>query len=410
MKSIFPKSISSYIAILGLLGYPIVAIISSYFGMEGRIYSIALRSIIAIISVYSVSFILLYGNAVESRFVRYFLLIFWGIYLSRLTYDTLFQDDPLAFDVSYYWVWAIGACAIPSIAVASRHYDRDEAERLWLSFMSISFFACIGALVTGSTSVETLYGYTENTGRFRLEGLDPISLGHVGATSAIVAFAGLVARPSAAFSRNLALAIFFGLGLFLGIVSNSRGPLVALTAGLLIVAISGKGAFRFIIPSFAFLAALIVISYSYYIDDVFGTTIYRRMVLSDQIYDESSQARLSLYEGAIRQFIESPLVGSHIEESTFGSYPHNALLESLMAIGVWGLILWAIVFRALHAGVLMAVRVPRMSWLAAVCVQYIVAAQFSGALYSNNTFWTATALLLAIGSSNWHSERRDSAR
>ena len=51
-----------------------------------------------------------------------------------------------------------------------------------------------------------------------------------------------------------------------------------------------------------------------------------------------------MVSGAVNQFFESPVFGSFLEEKIFKEYPHNLLLESFMATGILGGLLFVIYY------------------------------------------------------------------
>ena len=95
-------------------------------------------------------------------------------------------------------------------------------------------------------------------------------------------------------------------------------------------------------------------------------------------------------------FLESPLVGSFFEDPRTGEYPHNILVESLVATGAVGTacLLGALVVAVRNAVVLCHSQAAE-SWVALLFIQYLVAAQFSGAIWSTTIFWPLFALMIA---------------
>jgi O-antigen ligase len=115
-----------------------------------------------------------------------------------------------------------------------------------------------------------------------------------------------------------------------------------------------------------------------------------RIVSSAQF--DNSEIRVLMQAGAIEQFLDSPWLGSAIIERQFEDYPHNAFVESLMALGiVGGLMMLGMALILLRGAVAHfrhgALLVPLLA------VQYFGAAQFSGSLAASDSLWLLLALV-----------------
>jgi O-antigen ligase len=101
--------------------------------------------------------------------------------------------------------------------------------------------------------------------------------------------------------------------------------------------------------------------------------------------------------GAWRQFLDQPLLGSHALELGSYTYPHNVLLESLMATGVLG---FALLLGSMGPATLAALRIIRAEsqfmWIALIYLQYVVHCMVSGSLYLEASFWSFAFGSLAV--------------
>ncbi|MDH3589548.1 MAG: hypothetical protein OEQ74_09105, partial [Gammaproteobacteria bacterium] len=113
--------------------------------------------------------------------------------------------------------------------------------------------------------------------------------------------------------------------------------------------------------------------------------------------DLTASIRLSLMRTAWAEFLSSPLVGSGLEGHRVGFYPHNAIVEAFMATGiVGGIALLAVLASAGLSAWRLLTQQAGSGWTALLCIQYIVAAQFSGALWGAGAMWSFIGAVFAV--------------
>jgi O-antigen ligase len=129
--------------------------------------------------------------------------------------------------------------------------------------------------------------------------------------------------------------------------------------------------------------------------------IGRKMIIGRLENDASSidsNYRTTLVLSAIQQFADEPFLGSSLVEKNSGEYPHNLIVESFMATGVVGGIMFVAV---LVIGLNSAVRIlrfqPTAIWVALIFIQNVIGAQFSGSLWGSYQFWCFALAMLALG-------------
>ena len=122
--------------------------------------------------------------------------------------------------------------------------------------------------------------------------------------------------------------------------------------------------------------------------------------------DASTSDRLRILSEAIYQFEESPLLGSAVVEYTSRFYPHNIIVESLMAGGVIGFALLALMLLlAVRHAVALGLKGDSNLWVAVLFLQFSIDAMFSGSLYFSPQFWVLSIVMLGLYSPG--SEARD---
>jgi O-antigen ligase len=250
-------------------------------------------------------------------------------------------------------------------------------------------------LVASNMSTEiTTNNELHNSGRARLVTLNPISLGHLGASLLLVSLAVLIAgRDHEITLRALA---FVGLifGIVLLIASNSRGPIVAAAVAILFGWFAQRGRRRLNLTVIAVGLYLAFNPALLLVETHFGATTYSRLYGQSLGEEVNVVARLTLYQSAFEAFSQNLLFGAGLEMTESSSYPHNVTLEAFLATGLFG----GLVFLALElAAILAAWRICRIDkrflWAGMIVVQYVIASQFSGTIYAAAQFWPAIGLV-----------------
>jgi O-antigen ligase len=115
--------------------------------------------------------------------------------------------------------------------------------------------------------------------------------------------------------------------------------------------------------------------------------------------DASVSYREQAIRGALLQFATSPIFGGRMLEQTTFDYPHNVLVEALMAIGVFGgLALATYMTFAAVSSLRIIRRNVSCQWLGMCCLMQLFAGVTSGSLYLSDSFWALSAAAIAMSS------------
>lgn len=392
------NSILAFVILGATFGYPLVAGLSATLGLPNSLISLTLRATVALLSLHLILENI--GRKIKGigGIVFSFMSIFILFYLLRLTADTLLSTS-MPFSIAMnYWVWAIGSAFLPVLGLSmAKNYDIDWSDLYRKAFI-ITFLASLLVAMNASTNVTNETG-TYDSGRARLETLNPISLGHLGVTLFLLSFTSLLQKTKNNKGQLMILAAGVVIGVSLIVASNSRGPIVSATAALffawLVLQGRSKGIVTiiFIIVAFAFVPMLI------WFENNFGVTTYSRLFeqsLSDEV---NIIARLNLYSLALQAFADNLFFGAGIDVAEVGFYPHNVTIEAFMSVGMFGGLLF---FAMQILTVVLAWKICRVRkellWISLIVIQYMVAAQFSGALYAAPQFWAVIGIAVFASS------------
>lgn len=380
--------------LLGLFGYELVAGIAAALGIETFYLSVTMR---ATVSVMALSVVVgNWGAMFRSRDQIYAAaILFWALYSVRVAWDSTINPASLLFPSAYYWAWAWGACLVPMLATARLGWRVAESSTIfkWLyAFIVATLCLCV---LNASSYQWTVEGNLEDTGRLMLTGLNPILLGHLGTTVAVLSAwllnSGAYKLP--AYWRVVVLALL-ALGIGVAIASNSRGPLVALFGCFLALIVMGQLKRKLIA-----LAGLLIFVATFrwvaeFLEAEFGWVVYSRLFLQSQLTEINTLDRLFRMEQAASLFFESPIFGYGLELPAFLGYPHNVVLEAFMATGlVGGCALLVAIVGSLWRAALAYRHQPACGWIFLLLLQFVLASQFSGGIYTNTQAW----LLIGLG-------------
>ncbi len=369
-----------------IIGFPVLAASTSILGVSSTEFSIAFRTLAAACA----AILLLRWNRASNNIALFLFVIFWTAYFFRLCLATLLDLEDLRRPEQFYWIWAFGACFLPSLAVLVRQ-NTEILENIYYWLFSLSIFAVVISLISGNTLVPGRDGHEYDIGRLNLGSLNPISLGHLGITCALLGICSFVSKK---FTKHHLWipASAIALGLSVATLANSRGPIMAFCICVLFLILGGVRRVRTYVIVSIFLGAAVLV-YVTQVDAIFSTTGVLSRFSGVASSDAAVTGRLIAFQGAINQFLESPIFGDAIEEKITGFYPHNVVLEAFMATGiVGGIPLLVFIFLALLRSWRMIRSGSQNLWVGVLAIQYFLGAMFSGAIYSVHPMWTLLAL------------------
>lgn len=371
-----PHVLFAWFLAITISGYSLVGLALATFGLESRTLSIPFRIFVVLLS----GVILL--EAIRGRWrmrVDVLSVLFWWIYTIRLLFDMGTGAFPEIGETAAFFFATV---VIPAFALMASADGFDEVRTARALFL-------VGMVVAVGTGILNLTGRVDpelmrsQEGRLTFEGLNAITLGHVGVTTFVASLA-LWRKPGLPGGRPVVAA--GGLISLISLaLSGSRGPFVSLVVVLMAYAVirgrwgqiaAAALALLFVIPS-------IIASH--------GLTLVDRFA---NVYtDVSALGRLDFQANAIDQGLANPILGSAYVELSSGEYPHNLTVEAFMALGIVGATLFIIISarsaiiaaRRLRAGELL---------LPLLFIQYLIGTQLSGALWGSAAYWVLAVLLV----------------
>jgi hypothetical protein len=370
------EALARWLFALTLVGYPVAGLIASLMDWGSTLTSIPFR-----VGVVVLALALWWRSPALTRWSRHhrWLMVFLLLYLARLIWDWAIADVHGAAEASIFFLLTV---LLPCAALALAAPAMREIPAALL-LVAIGGTVCAGAVLMQLLGLGVDQSLTEQTGRLSFEAVNPITLGHV-ATITLIASLCLTRHRPGALEMSWVIVAALAAGACL-LLSASRGPALAFALCMLVfVLVTGR--WRWIMLITLLLVSAVLIE---------GGELWLRFAGIAE--DESTSERLLLQGNAISQFLAHPLFGSAFVDPELLTYPHNLFIETAMALGVVGL---GILMLVLARACLRAIKQMRHGNILVplLFVQYLFAAQLSGAIYGNAGLWMITALLVSLAS------------
>ncbi len=385
---------------LSVAGYPLVSIIPVVFGMPSRWTSVPYRALVL-----GLSLVVLIPAVMRSpRFYRGVLwaplALFIVLYLYRLYLDIVLDPIALGMPPAEFVTFGLGVTLVPMLPffLALERRASDLALRLTLGVAVLAAILVLAVAIRQFRAGDLLALWS---GRFGTETLNPISLGHLGASIAILASYRLVWQASIKGSQRAYLVGALILGLVTIAVSASRGPMLAAVVALAAAWVMPlRGRARVLMVGFTATIVLFAVGAAVRVQDQFGIPLVSRVAaLSQARSDQASNLRLTYMRDAWGQFMEHPVLGSALEERNSRGYPHNVNLEAFMATGVLGgAAFLALTLAGLWASFRLLRRDPDNGWIALLFLQAFIAASTSGSLVGSAPYYAFLAAAVSAAS------------
>jgi len=382
-------------------GYPLVAATAQLTGLPSTPLSIGMRTVTAAACVWIFLIAPSSSRSSLSQMILGPLAIFWIFFLIRMANDTFYYGHVLTFEPYSYWVWGVGGCFIPLLGISKMQFYDGIGEEIFRWTFYLTMAAAILTIPNIGTSLQLEGGELQETGRGLIQGLNPISLGHLGVQLLVMGVWYLFLRPDWRLSlSNVRYVIGMIVGTYLALVANSRGPLVAFVFVALFAFAASRLRSRYVLLGLLFLGAVAFVPIINLVDALSGTAIYARLFEQSQFEEVNTIARIELYNSAWSLFLDHPLLGAGLEDPTFGGYPHNVFIEAFMATGIFGGVAFAVgVLAAVYAAFQIMREAPLYAWIALIALQQLISAQLSGTLVQTTTMWGGIGLIISITSS-----------
>jgi hypothetical protein len=346
-----------------------------------RLYSIPLRLFLALLMVWLIQ--KNFKGLVEKARNVWFLLflLFWGLYFMKVMYTA---NVSAVFYTSKPWYefifFALTYVILPFLSFMAIDYHRYK-QTILNGFIFSGFLLGLanlyiygGALGSGIARVSEL---TYETGD---EILSPLALSYSGSlTIVLCVYKLLMAKSNSTWVRLYLLATIV-LAFIMFLLGSSRGSVIAIMLSIMVFLAYSPAKNKFQLMVLTALATPAVI----WAIEASGSGVLSRFA---NVSKDGGGGRMTLWSNAFEHFLQYPLFGGRVEIGGF--YPHNFILEILMATGVIGGIL---IFPLFLKTILKSRSLKGEDmFVFLIFIQGLCLHIFSGAV------WSATLLFLPMG-------------
>lgn len=311
-------------------------------------------------------------------------LFFWCVYSVRIAYDTILNAHELGSSPALYFNFAILLSFITTIGCFTK-----VAFWKWKHFVKVLFMVLIILNVLIVISVVTApTDYIIERG-FRFEGnerLNPITSGMIAAFLLVLIFVkvhnGQISKKTALFFLLLAALSVVNL-----VTTLSKGPILFAVLSMLFILfrLLTKGALKTVaIIAVGVIGVGSIMSY-FGIVDIVNLVLERFIGIGER--DESTAERILLYSNAWKQFLAAPLTGDFLEERVLRIYPHNMILEALMALGIFGGLLFLLYYIISSLRIVIVILRTNVHIVSLIVFYGFISSMISGSLSMGPEIW-----------------------
>lgn len=400
-----------YIICMMIFGFQILIFIPVNLKLPLLPFIISFRAIYLALSLFIIFVSLSKQKDIRLNLVSILLLGFWVLYAIRVVVDIGFKDlNEYAIPSQskfYFYSYIFGSGLIPALAILISAKFIDFKRDFWLIIL-FSFLQTLVFIIVLSSSFDSI---TEEMLKYRTEivsnkgkggtYLNPITMGRFGAVSIISFFCIFLLFKNSQLLLKYIGGFLFVSGMFFITLGGSRGPLISAVFGLMIILFYyfGKNKIHpklFLKWFFGILSLVIIIGYK-----IAPNIDYKDYAILYRIIDNTSkkkkEERNLAWESAWAQFKSAPITGDQMFDKYSRQYPHNVILESFMATGLIGGLLFTFCFMFSFFKILrLRNKIPEIQLTGAICFIFLFANFFSGGLYFNSELWAALPLMLSL--------------
>lgn len=414
-KGLFSKQVLGYgcliLICLLVFGFPITSSIPVVLGVNSTPINIGLKFVYLLLACY-----LFVGGVLHNPKARlpngiWLIIGFWIIYSARLLYDTQVVGLKFATTSFKFFSVAFGSCFFSAVAVGltARFISLRKARNAILYTLILSNISIVAVVysiydtlnpIEIAARVKFIVELGDGT---EIQILNPILISFYGELLLISGLAKYL-YSSGTLVKKIGIASTICLGLFTLIIGASKGPLLAAT---LLVLFQFVAYFIYARKTREFLLKLAIIPLgvllafrSFVLSKIEWErlTIVRRLIgFAENQQSGEKEVRDFQWASAWQQFLEHPVIGDRFLDRATGYYPHNVYLESLMATGVVGsLLFFSLIIYALYRVFLQVVSRQDTVVYASLLLAILLANLTSGSLFGSIPLWIMLAAYLAM--------------
>ena len=403
-----PSRRTALLFCLQILGYPIAPSIAELVGIPNALISYPIRFFVFFLALLQLRHAVRFWQK-SPPIMRQCIVMFcsfWVVFYTRALYELFVKEVANSANVSVYLSFPFLVSGIPTLALMQPL--KDTQLKFVREFFTIVGFACTTLFILNIVKMSPEQKALRLLeGRFGLENLNPISAGYVGAVAGLAAISFIIEEASR--EQRKGLRIGFGVlsaisGVAMVLLSASRAPLVAFFIGIVVLLIAEyrvpvRGPQRRRITlSLGLSVGAITLVTLVGAQLLFGLNPFGRFETAfgdDPTNHNSGTHRLIIGEQALDHFMKNPLIGNAAFINSVDVYPHNMLIEAMMAGGILAAIPLLFLGAIAILGWCKLILARKNPLLIALALIWAIASSNSGSIVENTESWGVMAVLIA---------------
>ncbi len=376
--------------------YAVLALAITFFGSAGsRLVTVPMRLLTTtlMLVVIALTFLKKRESQQKQQVVNFVFLLFWSFYFLKVFWHWN-SGEPLRSAWFEYIFYAINFVILPFYMFGrisfAKHKKTIIDALIFSGFaMGLTTLYLYKDILMAGVSRINLYIYQNPD----FESLSPLSLSYASVLTIVLCVYQLLYKNRKSKTYRIYLLLTIGLSLVMFLLGASRGSLLGLAVSILYMVLHSnyKMKIKWVILVIGFIPIFI------WSVAVSGSSIIER---TTSAIGGGSTGREELWSNAFSEFISNPIVGGRIE---IGFYPHNMILEILMATGLIGLLIISILF---VKGFIRISYLPKLDsdylWVAIIFLQGFCQYFFSAALYQSTLVFFPLGIILAAQGKKKH--------
>jgi len=339
---------------------------------------------------------------------------FWFLYTIRLLYDIEIAKVPFGFTKLEVYSFAFGGSLNISLAiiVCSSSIDLGRLMRIFKKVLILDNLIIVGLLIlkSGQLDITTLFLRRSyfSTDAEDVATINSITIAINGALLMLVVIIDMWFRNQATEKNNSRSPkkiniLLLALGLVNLLLGGSRGPFLffGLLFFMLLIVKLKRNRFNvvFILKAgiLVFVSAGIFLYFFGNLLTVENFALFNRLSSISESSDPSDASRANQLQSAWSQFLSSPIIGDRFVERVSDFYPHNIILEVLMATGIIGFSVFIVfAFRSVYKS-FANLRDKRDNYqlkLSVINLFFLLICLTSGCLWNSVEFWIFSLLVI----------------
>lgn len=383
-KSIYTATFLNY------CGYFVYLMLLFYTGLNTASlgFSVGLRLIVLL----ALFVFFIKSSKLKVKAPSYIFILFSVFYLSRILIDAA-KGLPYFVTTTKLILYYLSFCMIPFLLLCNTRFRITDFVTIRKALLASGFIFSLLALFFFRSYIGTVGRLTTATAETDM--LSPLALSYCSSLSIGIAASYWMENKTKLVEKIFlaALIVLSATPFFLG---SSRGSLVALVFPFFLIMISKKNIvanLRLIFVSFLALVAIV------YFSEYFGSSLIDRLTstTSDIEQGDASAIRTIMWENALNQFANYPILGDRLKVDGFDIYPHNIFVEILQCTGLLGFIPFFLLTIIVFNKTMKIFRhSPANSWLGVLFIQCFMQNMFSGSISSASWLMVSMAFVLAF--------------